>query len=131
MRIPRIVLPVIIRLNYIIDSNIQGEIIMTDNEKTTGVPIDDDALDKVAGGTDPNLKICDNTYQPGVLNYATQPTEGSNKPGVSIKTKNDRLNIPINQTHPDITETSPKTSGRDLEYFDEELAGNSMIKRMK
>lgn len=23
---------------------------MTDNEKTTGVPIDDDALDKVAGG---------------------------------------------------------------------------------
>lgn len=105
---------------------------MTDNEKTMGVPIEDDALDKVAGGTDQNLKICDNTYQPGVLNYATQPTEGSNKPGVSIKTKNDRLNISINQTHPDITETSPKTSGRDLEYFDEELrADNSMIKRMK
>lgn len=40
-------MPVIIRLNYI--SNIKGEIIMTDNEKITGVPIDD-ALDKVAGG---------------------------------------------------------------------------------
>lgn len=24
---------------------------MTDNEKTTGVPIEDDALDKVAGGS--------------------------------------------------------------------------------
>lgn len=56
MRIPRIVLPVIIRLNYIIDSNIKGEIIMTDNEKTMGVPIDDEALDKVAGGTGLNLK---------------------------------------------------------------------------
>lgn len=29
---------------------------MTDNEKTMGVPIDDEALDKVAGGTGLNLK---------------------------------------------------------------------------
>lgn len=105
---------------------------MTDKEKTTGVPIEDDALDKVAGGTDPNLKICDNTYQPSVLNYGAQPTQGSDKPGNTVEMQEDKLNIPINETHRDISETHPKTSGRDLEYFDEALrAGNSKIKRMK
>ena len=78
---------------------------MTDKEKTTGVPIEDDALDKVAGGTDPNLKICDNTYQPGVLNYGAQPTQGSDKSGNTVKMQEDRLNIPINQPLTDMTDT--------------------------
>ena len=105
---------------------------MTDNEKTAGVPIEDDALDKVAGGTDPNLKICDNTYQPGVPNYGAQPTQGSDKPGVTTKMKNDRSDIPAYQIPPDIPETRPMTSGTGLEHFAEEVqTANDNIARMK
>lgn len=92
---------------------------MTDNEKTTGVPIEDDALDKVAGGTDQNLKIHVYTYQPGVPNYGAPPVQVSDKPGVTTKMKNDRSDIPLHQTAPDIID--PRTSGTDLEHFDEAL----------
>lgn len=60
---------------------------MTDNEKTTGVPIDDETLDKVAGGV---AITPDTAYNVRLL----QPLDDFGEACNMIKTSQDRQNAP-------------------------------------
>lgn len=76
----------------------KGDFIMADNEKTAGVPIEDEALDKVAGGFDiSDIKTVStkdmNKLKDKALNNSTNTASTNNKP---VST-----DIPINSANPE------------------------------
>lgn len=83
---------------------------MADNEKTSGVPIDDEALDKVAGGV---AITPDTAYTVRPL----QPLDDFNEACNMIKTSLDRQNAP-NDHYNDPYDGSNKTM---VDYMKEGL----------
>lgn len=81
---------------------------MADNEKAAGIPIEDDALDKVAGGVEITRELLDGLHKVDIPNNNTQPLYNFEEACESIKSTLDRQNNPNN-------------------YYTEPSAGDNMI----
>lgn len=69
---------------------------MADNEKTTGVPIEDDALDNIAGGVEITREMLEGLPKLDVPNKGAQPLYSFDEACESIKSTLDWQNNPNN-----------------------------------